>query len=351
MSPAAPHGIPPTRLEAPRVRPGAVLRPRLLDQLDGALWQSASLVSAPAGFGKSTLVAQWLEIHSHPHAWLTVEPSDNRPLGLLRGLLAMLAPHFPELADAVLPPGGSLVDLLGVWIIPRLAALREPFVIVLDDAHHLTDADALHALGWLIERLPGPCHFVIASRGRPELPLARLQVRGQLTIVDGRALRFSLDESRRFYTQTMALELTDDEVSALEARTEGWAAAIQLSALSVRAGVDPLDLARTARPDRALEQFLTEEVLARQAPHVRRFLLRTSILRRMSVAACEAVTGEGAREALALLERENLFLVPLDAQGRWWRYHHLFSSLLGSVLERSDEPIPELHRSACNWAC
>lgn len=351
MTPATPHGVLPTKLKAPPVRPGAVPRERLLECLDAALWQPVSLVSAPAGSGKSTLIAQWLETRGHAHAWLSLEPEDNQPLALLRGLLATLSSHVPELANH--PPisgHGPLVELLAVWVIPPLAKRSEPLVLVLDDAHHIREPDLIEAVGWFIEHLPEPCHVVLISRKQPHLPLARLQVRGQITIIDGRALRFSLEESRSFYTDTMALTLTDEELAALESRTEGWAAAIQLSALNVKAGIPALELAKSARPGQALEQFLMEEVLALQPEPIRRFLLRTSILARLSVSACEAVAGGDAGAMLNRIDRENLFVIALDSDRHWWRYHHLFASLLLSALERSDEDIPALHRLACDWA-
>ncbi|MEL6347076.1 MAG: LuxR C-terminal-related transcriptional regulator [Myxococcota bacterium] len=357
MVPSTPHGVLPTKIRSPRLRPGAVPRARLLDTLDRALsWQPLTLVSASAGSGKSTLVAQWLHLRSLPHGWLSLEPTDNQPLSLLRGLLAMLVAHFPELADHRAPPlnagASALIPLFGAWLIAPLAEREERLVLVLDDVHHITDPDLLDAIGWLIERLPEQVHLVLISRVEPDLPLARLQVRGQVTVIDGQQLRFTPEESRAFYNETMSLSLTDADVRALDARTEGWAAAIQLSALSVRSGVSPLELAgpHATRQDQVLEQFLTEEVLARQPDEVRRFLLRTSILSRLNVAACVAVTGAAANVTLQHLDRENLFLIPLDGDGRWWRYHHLFSSLLRAALARSDEDIAALHRRACQWA-
>jgi LuxR family maltose regulon positive regulatory protein len=341
-------GIAPTKLGTPRLRPRTVPRARLLGALDGAVWQRLTLVIAPAGSGKSTLAAQWLRSRPEASAWLTLESEDDRPLALLRGLVAMLAPHLPEIAWTLPEEPAAALPYLQHRVVPALMGLTHPLLLVIDDAHHLARTDVVDVLAWFVEHLPEPVHLLVLARTMPSLPLARLKVRGEASVIDASQLRFSREESRAFYRDTMALQLDDGDVEALDARTEGWAAAMQLSALSVRAGVSPST--RAVAGDELLEQYLTEEVLAGQPEPVRRFLLRTSILERLHVDACVALTGEGAVALLEQVERAQLFLVSLDPTGTWWRYHALFAAMLRSALERSGEDVSGLHRRAATWA-
>ncbi|MEM9454916.1 MAG: LuxR C-terminal-related transcriptional regulator [Myxococcota bacterium] len=279
---------------------------------------------------------------------------------MLKGLLAMIAPFFPEMGTTLpirlFSDGNSFLDWLGAKIIAPLSQRTEPLTLVLDDFHLITNPEVIHGISWLIERLPHRVHLLLASRTRPELPLARLQVRGQVTLLGAEHLRFRPQEARSFYRDTMSVTLADEDVAALEQRTEGWAAALQLFALGIRAGASPADLARSSAALRArmIEQFVTDEVLARQPPDVRRFLLRTSVLSRLTPRSCATVTGAAtevaAQKMLRRLDDENLFVVRLDVQGECWRYHHLFAEVLLTCLERSDEPADELHRLACEWA-
>ncbi len=316
-----------------------------------------TLVSAPPGFGKTTLVADWLASVGPETgaAWLSVDAADNEPASFwtyVVGALQTAAPNVGEAAMSALRlPRPDIVVALHS-LLNDLAALSRDLVLVLDD-FHLIDTGAVHErMAFVLDRLPARVHLVIVTRSDPALPLARLRARGELLEIRATDLRFSQDEAVAYLNGTMGLRLTGDDIAALEARTEGWIAALQLAALSMQGRADPAAfIAAFAGDDRYVVDYLADEVLARQPAEVRHFLLETSILERMTGPLCDAVTGRNdGRAMLETLERGNLFLVALDDQRRWYRYHRLFAEVLRArLLDEEAEAVPALHRRASDW--
>jgi LuxR family maltose regulon positive regulatory protein len=330
-------------------------------RLDAALRMQhrLTLVSAKAGTGKTTLVSEWLHGQERPAQWLSLDGSDNDPRRFLSYLLAVLHQAGVEsepirLETPQLPPAEALVAEL----INEIAASAIPLLLVLDD-YHLIQNDWVHqAVGFLAEHQPPEMHLVLITRVDPPLPLARLRGRGQLTEIRDHDLRFTAEEAARLL-QVMGLDLPADAASTLERRTEGWIVGLQMAAISMRGRKQDADLATFLAAfggtNRYILDYLTEEVLNQQPPAVQDFLIETSILSRMCAELCDAVRtpcDAGHSQAiLAQLERNNLFLTPLDDERRWYRYHHLFADLVNSTLKqrRSADEVRELHRRASRW--
>jgi LuxR family maltose regulon positive regulatory protein len=334
-------------------------RDRLRQRLDPRQLPAVLVVSAPAGFGKSTLLAQSLLDDSRPGrpsvAWLSLDPGDSEPSSFWAYVLAALRTAAPEVgasAQGLLDsPGATPANAVLTSLVNDLAVSAEDVVLVLDDYHVIQTPDIHEAMSFLIDHSPPQLRLVIATRSDPPLPLARLRARGQLVEVRAADLRFT-DEETAAYFDGMGLRLSADEVVALEGRTEGWIAALQLAALSLQGREDTAGfIDGFAGDDRHVVDYLVEEVVHRQPEDVREFLLRTSVLTRLCGPLTDAVTGRtDGRTMLAALDRDNLFLVPLDDQRRWYRYHHLFADMLRARLldERPDE-VSELHRRASVW--
>ena len=353
-----------TKLFIPPLRPKLVPRPRLIERLNEGLRGKLTLISAPAGFGKSTLVGEWLASGERRAAWLSLDRGDSdltRFLAYFIAALQMLAANLGEGVLAALhsaqppAPEASLSALLN-----EIAALPDEFVLVLDD-YHAVDAAPVgrgplgavdQALSFLLEHLPPRMHLVITTREDPSLPLARLRARGQLTELRAADLRFTASEAAGFLNQVMGLNLSAAEVDALETRTEGWIAGLQLAALSMRGRADASGFVKAFAGDhRYVVDYLAEEVLQRQPEPVRNFLLQTSILERLCGPLCDAVTEQAEGQArLEALERGNFFVAPLDDNRHWYRYHHLFAEVLSAHL-RAEQPdhVPVLHRRASEW--
>src|SRR6476661_1368551 len=347
-----------TKLHVPRWRRNLVARSRLSERLSRGAESALTLVSAPAGFGKTTLLAEWLAVAAaggRSVAWLSLDQRDNDPALFWTYLVAALntgaaggGPGALSLLQPPQPPGeAGLVALLN-----DLDAILNDVVLVLDDYHVIDARDVQDALAFLLEHLPPQIHLVIASRTDPPLPLARLRGRGELAEIRSADLRFTPGEAAAYLNEVMGLGLTAADVAALEERTEGWIAALQLAALSMQGREDVTAfIDGFAGDDRYIVDFLAEEVLQRQPEQVQHFLLQTSILDRLSGPLCDAVTGQdGGKAKLAALERGNLFLVPLDDRRQWYRYHQLFADVLHARLrdEQADD-VPELHRRASRW--
>jgi LuxR family transcriptional regulator, maltose regulon positive regulatory protein len=347
-----------TKLFVPRSRRGLIARPRLVERLNSGSESKLTLISAPAGFGKTTLLTAWLAAgpDTKPStAWLSLDQSDNHPTSFWTYLIAALQRVAPGVGAGALsllqstPPAieGVLAALLN-----DLSALPNEVVLVLDDYHVIDARDVQVGMVFLLDHLPPNVHLVIASRADPSLPLARLRARGELEEIRASDLRFTPDEAAAYLNEVMGLHLTADDVAALEQRTEGWIAALQLAALSIQGRADVTDfIASFAGDDRYIVDYLAEEVLQRQPERVRTFLLQTSILDRLCAPLCNAVTGQDdGKGMLEALERGNLFVVPLDDRRRWYRYHHLFGDVLRAHLsdERPDD-VAELHRRASGW--
>jgi LuxR family transcriptional regulator, maltose regulon positive regulatory protein len=317
-----------------------------------------TLVCAPAGFGKTALLADWARRGRRPVGWLSLDEADNDPARFWRHVVAALEGVRPGVAERVAPllgpPAPSSFEGLVTALINELAAQPDEVVVVLDD-YHLVEAQPVHvSLGFLLEHLPPGLQLVVASRADPPLPLARLRAGGQLAELRAADLRFTPEEAAELLRGAVGtgVSLPDTAVAALAARTEGWAAGLQLAALSLRGRDDPDEfVAAFSGSHRYVLDYLTEEVLDRQPEQVRAFLLETSVLERLCGPLCQAVTGRAdSQRLLERVERANLFMVPLDEVRGWWRYHQLFADLLRARLRQErPERVPQLHRVAAAW--
>jgi LuxR family maltose regulon positive regulatory protein len=351
-----------TKLFVPRPRRGLVARPRLSERLDRGGGSTLMLVSAPAGFGKTTLLAEWLAAgpaaptSQRSAAWLSLDKGDSDPASFWTYVIAALQTVAPGVGARALTllqePQPLPIPTVLTTLLNDLGAIAGDLVLVLDDYHVIDAPDVQDGMEFLLDHLPPQLHLVIASRADPALPLARLRGRGELVEVRAADLRFTPDEAAAYLNEVMGLVLTARDVAALEERTEGWIAALQLAALSMQGREDVAGfIAGFAGDDRYIVDYLAEEVLQRQPEHVRSFLLQTSILDRLSGSLCDALTGQGGgRATLEALDRANLFLVPLDDRRRWYRYHHLFADVLRArVLDEQPERVDELHTRASHW--
>ena len=342
-----------TKLHMPGPRPGQVLRPRLTARLDEGLARGLVLASAPAGYGKTVLLADWARHGEHPVAWLSLDAGDNDPARFWHHAVAALDRARPGTAERVAPllgpPAPSSFQGLVTALINDLAG--EEALLVLDDYHLISARQVHESLAFLVEHRPAGICVVLASRSDPPLPLARLRARNQLTEIRAAELRFTPAEAGELL-QHAASALPDGSVAALAARTEGWAAGLQLAALSLRGQDDAAAfVAAFTGSHRYILDYLAEEVLEGQDEQLRTFLLETSVLERLSGPLCDAVTGrEGSQALLEEAERAGLFLIPLDEVRGWWRYHHLFADLLRARLQQ-EQPgrLAQLHRHAAAW--
>jgi ATP/maltotriose-dependent transcriptional regulator MalT len=348
-----------TKLYIPKWRSGLVSRPRLVEQLHRGAERKLTLVTAPAGFGKTTLLAEWLAATPAGEAsagWVSLDQGDNDPglfwayvIAALQRVRPGIGANALALLESARPPA---IESVLATLINDIAEDGHDIALVLDDVH-VIDAQPIHeAIAFFVDHLPPNLLLVLASRSDPVLPLSRLRARGELTELRAADLRFRPDEAAAFLNEMMGLDLSAGDVTALEARTEGWIAGLQLAALSMRGRADVSDfIAAFAGDDRYIVDYLVEEVLQRQPETMRDFLLQTSILERLSGPLCDAVTGrDDSRMVLERLERGNLFLVPLDSRRHWYRYHHLFADVLRAHLgeELPDQPAA-LHRRASEW--
>ena len=360
--PLVPAPLLETKLYVPRSRRGLVPRPRLIERLDRGSALKLMLVSAPAGFGKTTLLTEWLAAGpagpagERLAAWLSLDRGDNDPASFWTYVVAALRTAASGVGEGALAllraPRPPPIETVLTALLNDLGATAAEIVLVLDDYHVIDASDVQDQMAFLLDHLPAWLHVVIASRADPALPLARWRARGELVEVRAAELRFTPDEAAAYLNELMGLRLTARDVAALEGRTEGWIAALQLAALSMQGREDVAGfIAGFAGDDRYVVDYLAEEVLQRQPERVQAFLLQTCILGRLSGPLCDAVTGQGGGKAmLAALERGNLFLVPLDDRRRWYRYHHLFADVLQArLLDEQPGQLPDLHRRASAW--
>jgi LuxR family maltose regulon positive regulatory protein len=353
-----------TKLHVPTRRRDLVTRPRLVDRLDAGVRQQQrlTLVSAPAGYGKTTLVTDWLAGQDAPIAWLSLDEADNDPHRFLEYLVAALQRLDPEYGAGVrsLLHGSQPADGTAclTLLLNDLAAADDLQILVLDDYHLIRTAEIHEMLDFLLEYAPRTLHLVLLTREDPPLALSRLRARGQLTEVRAADLRFTSKEIAAFFRETLDLTLDADALSKLAARTEGWVASLQLAGLALRSQKEQSAfLERFSGSHRYVIDYLLDEVLRQQPPEVREFLIRTSILDRFCAPLCDALLvpdddgadapDSPADEILRDLERANLFLVPLDDHRTWYRYHHLFADVLRSDL--STKMARTLHRRAADW--
>jgi len=342
-----------TKLHVPGPQPGFVPRPRLVEALGEGLARGRVLVCAPAGFGKTALLADWARDSGQPVAWLGLDAADSDPARFWRYAVAALDRAWPGLAGRVGPPPPGSVEGLVAALINELADPGLDEVLLVLDDYHLVDSGPVHeSVAFLLENLPPGLRVVVSSRADPPLPLARLRARGQLAELRTADLRFTAGEAAALLGETAGPGLPGTAAAALVARTEGWAAGLQLAGLSLRGHADPAGFAAAfSGSHRFVLDYLGDEVLDGQPGQVRAFLLETSVLERLSGELCDAVTGRpGSQAMLADIERAGLFLTPLDEVRRWWRYHHLFADLLRARLQ-AEQPgrAVALHRAAAGW--
>ena len=346
-----------TKLYVPQRRRGLVARPRLQERLRVDADVRLVLVSAPAGFGKTTLLAEWFYESSTDRtgvAWVSLDPSDSEPSMFWSCVVAALGrvvsagSPVRELLDTSPFP----TELMIATLVNELVVSTDDVWLVLDDFHAVDNRDIVQGIAALLDRVPSHVHVVISTRVDPDLPLSRWRVRGELVEIRAAELRLSADESAAYLNDVAGLGLAEEDVAVLEQRTEGWVAALQLAALSIRGHEDvPGFISRFAGNDRYIVDYLVEEVLQRQPADVREFLSQSSVLNRLSGPLCDAVTGgQGGREMLAALERANLFVVSLDDRREWYRYHHLFADVLRArILNDQPERVAVNHLRASEW--
>jgi LuxR family maltose regulon positive regulatory protein len=370
-----------TKLYIPPTRPKLVSRPRLIERLNEGLGRNGSfarkltLISAPAGFGKTTLVSEWVE-HlqldaakesqiENRIAWLSLDKGDNDLTRFLTYSIAALnraegteTTIGQGALSALQSPQPPPTETVLTSLINEVAGIPDRIVLVLDD-YHIIDSSPVEAstsvddaLTFVLEHLPPQMHLVIATREDPQLPLAQLRARGQLTELRATDLRFTPAEAAEFLNQVMGLDLSAEDVAALETRTEGWIAGLQLAAISMQGSKDTKSFTKSfTGSHRYVLDYLIEEVLEQQSESVQTFLLQTAILERLTGSLCDALTGQDNGQAiLEMLDRANLFIVPLDNERRWYRYHHLFADLLRQRLNQiQPEQVSTLHRQAGTW--
>jgi LuxR family maltose regulon positive regulatory protein len=356
-----------TKLFIPAVRPNLVRRSHLIERLDKGLDRKCTLVCAPAGFGKTTLVTEWLDhlrgdlnsnnqIEKTEFIWLSLDEADNDPTRFLAYMSAALGQieqiDTAEATSMLQSPQLPAVESILTPLINQAAALPNRVVFVLDD-YHLIEAQPVHdALAFLIANLPPQMHLVIATREDPLLPLSRLRVRRQISELRAADLRFTNAEAAEFLNQIMGLDLSPADIATLERRTEGWIAGLQLAAITMRSLEDTASFIQSfSGSNRLVLDYLIEEVLNQQSEDIQQFLLQTSILNRISGPLCNAVTQQDrGQQVLEYLEKANLFVVPLDNQRQWYRYHQLFADLLRNRLPQTNiTPQSELHIRASQW--
>jgi LuxR family maltose regulon positive regulatory protein len=360
-----------TKLHIPPVHGNLISRPRLVQRLNDSLDQNCrlSLISAPAGYGKSTLLSEWAAQLDYPIAWLSLENSDNDPLRFWSYFLSALTSlselqqsgigeAFQQALQSPQPPEmAALIDSL----LNDLSQLTSNAVLVLDDLHFIKDGKIHNDLAYLVDHLPRAdysLHLLVASRMDPPWPLARWRVRGELTELRSSDLRFSPDEVSQFLHRTLQYEFSAQEINALQVRTEGWIAGLQMAALSIQGRMNSQGAESVSRfietlsgTHRYILDYLMEEVINQQPVQIRDFLLSTSLLEQFTSPLCDAITeSQDSQAILGQIEKANLFLIPLDDERHWYRYHHLFTDLLRKrLMQFEPDRIPLLHRRASQW--
>ena len=345
-----------TKLYIPPPRTNLVSRSWLIERLDEEIGHKLTLISAPAGFGKTTLLSEWIHQSEIPVAWVSLDKADSEPAPFFSYLIAALQTIEPNIGKAALtmlqspqpPPIESIITKL----INEIIAIQKDIALVLDDYHLIENQQIHDSVEFLLEHLPPQMHLIIVTRADPPLSLARLRGRNQLSEFRASDLRFTSKETSEFLNKVTKLGLSSIDIDMLESRTEGWVAGLQLAALSMQGSEDiPAFIKAFTGDDRHIVDYLTEEVLKLQTEQIQNFLLQTSILNRLSEQLCDFVIGQtGSQEILNFLERANLFIIPLDNKRHWYRYHHLFADLLKQQLQQNyGDLVPQLHVRASVW--
>ena len=346
-----------TKLYPPLPAEGVVSRQRLIESLQTGVKGRVTIISAPPGFGKTTLLSAWLATKKTSKvAWYSLDEDDSEPGRFFTYIAASLRPleldSVPVL-DSLLEAGSANPRELTVALLNDLSEFSSKSVaLVFDDYHHITQQPIHDAVAYLIDHLPNNIHLIFISRADPPLPLGRWRVRGRLTEIRADDLRFNEAEAAQFLNQSMGLALSADDIRTLEARTEGWVAGLQLAALSLQKSANPGEvISAFAGSNRYVADYLTDEVLSRQSETLRDFLLTTSILERFNAPLCDHVLQNNRSESMLIeLERANLFIIPLDSESNWFRYHHLFAELLRRrLIQDNASAVQPLHHRAAEW--
>jgi LuxR family maltose regulon positive regulatory protein len=345
-----------TKLVIPHLRADLVSRPRLLKKLAEGANKKLTLLSAPPGFGKTTLLSEWLHKKKLPAAWFSIDQRDNDPISFLTYMIAALQsldrnwgqPALELIQSPRLPPFESTI----LTLVNSMTPIPKKFVLVLDDYHHIQSSSIHNMLGLLLDAQPEKMHIILATRSDPPLPLSLIRTQQQLSELRTRDLSFTSEEAALYFKDKLHLDLSIEDIALLESRTEGWITGLQLAALSMQDRSDPSAfVAKFSGDNRYIVDYLLEEVLHRQPEEIQDFLLRTSILDPLSGSLCDAVLGKkNSQQMLDKLERSNLFIFSLDNEREWFRYHRLFADSLNQRLQhREREIVPELHRKASDW--
>lgn len=346
-----------TKLFAPRQRPKSVPRPQLIQRLNEALYGKLTLISAPAGFGKTTLASQWIMESGYRHAWLSLDKSDSDPSRFLMYVISAFERIIPNVGAGLLdrlqsPQAPSYESILTALINNILVSINDPFIFVLDDYHVLESSTIDRIVEFLLEHQPPQMHLVITTREDPSFSFTRLRARGELTEIRIADLRFTAEEIATFLNESMGLNLSVDDISTLEARTEGWIASLQMVAISMQERDDIAGFVRSfTGSHRYILDYLVEEVLHQQADYIQEFLYQTSILERLSASLCNHITArDDSQEILETLERQNLLIIPLDDDRQWYRYHHLFADVLSTYArQKIPERVHHCQQLASEW--
>lgn len=347
-----------TKLYFPTIRHNWVSRPRLVRRLKKDLSGPLTLIAAPAGYGKTALMSEWHDTAGSqiPVAWISLDANDNYLTRFWFYLISALDAIQPDMVTDPLvmleTPQMPSIESLLTLLINDIFTFSIDLILALDDLHVITDPEIFQSLNFLLEHMPPNLHLVLLTRADPPLTLSRLRAKGQLAEIRAHELRFSVEETTEFLNEVMKLKLSADEIVSLEARTEGWIAGLQLAALSIQGQEDAANIISTfGGGSHYIVDFLVEEVLNRQPEHIRKFLLQTSILERLSGPLCAMVSGQTNTTAtLQLLEQNNLFVFPLDGESYWYRYHQLFADVMRNRLrQKYPDQLPELHNRAAKW--
>jgi len=345
-----------TKLYIPPVRPELVSRGHLIDRLNAGLSGKLTLVSAPAGFGKTTLISEWISHSDIPFCWVTLDENDNDPGRFLAYLIASLGTigidtDFEQI-NLIQNPGQGQIETILNGLINQIAEAQTHFAFMLDDYHHIQNKEVHQIQSYLLEHLPPQVHLVIATRADPPLPIARLRARGELTEFRSADLRFLISEGGEFLNQISKLELQPDDIEKLVSRTDGWVAGLQLASIALRGRQDASDyIQRFSGSHDYIVDFLTTEVLEQQSDELQNFLFKTSILYQLNAPLCEAISGqENCGRVLKELRMNNIFLQALDDENQWYAYHQLFRDLLTQqLLEKYPDDVPDLFLKASIW--
>jgi len=346
-----------TKLYIPQLPSNHVARPHLIQKINQGQKSKLTLVAAPAGFGKTSLLSEWVHQSEQRVAWLSLNNDDNDLARFLSYIIAALqeieAGIGLELHLSLQAPQPPPAEILLTMLVNEIDAIEDDFYLVLDDYHDITAPEIHHALNFMLDHAPPHMHLIIATRADPFLPLSRFRARGSLLELRADDVRFTTQETTAFLNQVTGLDLSRDHIASLQKRTEGWIAGLHLAALTMKDMEDPAQFISTLiSDDRYIIDYLVDEVLAQRPSGTKDFLLKTSILERMNAQLCDTVTGESdGKKMLSALDQANLFIVPLDNRRHWYRYHRLFADLLRQRLEESYPPseITSLHQLASRW--